>query len=267
MTETFKNYLQGRNLSANTIKSYTYALDQFREYFPAPTKQNLEKYKEWLISQYSPQTVNLRLRAINCYLESIGQEKHKLSFVRMQQKPFAENVISQADYIYFKNCLKADNEWLWYFVIRFFAATGVRVNELTRLKVEDVRLGHLDMYSKGGKVRRIYIPKGLQEETLSWLGENCQESGFLFLNRYGSPITPRGILGQLKKFAVRYHINPDVVYPHSFHHRFAKNFIRQSNDIAFLADLMGHENIETTRVYLRKTGAEQKEFIDKIVDW
>lgn len=267
MTENFKNYLQGRNLAGNTVKSYTYALRQFEEQFAAPTKQNLKKYKEWLIAKYNPRTVNLRLRAINCYLESIGKPERKLSFVRMQQKPFAENVISQADYNYFKNCLKEDDEWLWYFVIRFFAATGVRVNELTRLKVEDVRLGHLDMYSKGGKVRRIYIPKALQEETLFWLGEKCRQSGFLFLNRYGSPITPRGISGQLKKFAVRYHINPDVVYPHSFRHRFAKNFIRKSSDIAFLADLMGHENIETTRVYLRKTGAEQKEFIDKIVDW
>ena len=145
-------------------------------------------------------------------LESTGRADRKLSFVRMQQKPFAENVISQADYIYFKNRLREDDEWLWYFVIRFFAATGVRVNELTKLKVEDVKLGHLDIYSKGGKVRRIYIPKALQEETLFWLREICRQSGFLFLNRYGSPITPRGISGQLKKFAVRYHINPDVVY-------------------------------------------------------
>lgn len=66
---------------------------------------------------------------------------------------------------------------------------------------------------------------------------------------------------------MRYHIDPEVVYPHSFRHRFAKNFIERSNDIAFLADLMGHENIETTRVYLRKTGAEQKELVDRIIDW
>lgn len=267
MTENFKKYLQKRNLSENTIKSYVYAVKQFDEHYATLTKKHLMQYKEWLIEQYSPQTVNLRLRAINCYLESIKKTGWKLGFIRMQQKPFAENVISEADYTYFKNCLKQDDEWRWYFVIRFFAATGVRVNELTKLKVEDVRLGHMDLYSKGGKIRRIYIPKALQEETLFWLEEKHQKSGFLFLNRYGEPITPRGISGQLKKFAVRYHINPEVVYPHSFRHRFAKNFIERSSDISFLADLMGHENIETTRVYLRKTGAEQKELIDKIVDW
>ncbi len=57
----------------------------------------------------------------------------------------------------------------WYFVIRFLAATGARVSELIQIKAEHVKLGHLDLYSKGGKLRRIYIPKELQNEALSWL--------------------------------------------------------------------------------------------------
>lgn len=50
-------------------------------------------------------------------------------------------------------------------------------------------------------------------------------------------------------------------------HRFAKNFLERYNDIAFLADLMGHESIETTRIYLRKTATEQREIVDTVVDW
>lgn len=210
---------------------------------------------------------NLRLRAINCYLECIGKEKWKLPFVRVQQKAFLENVISEADYEYFKSCLKNDDEMFWYFVIRFLAATGARVSELIQIKVEHVKLGHLDLYSKGGKLRRIYIPKELQNEALSWLAEKRQESGFIFLNKYGERITTRGISGQLKKLAMKYGINPVVVYPHSFRHRFAKSFLDRCNDIAFLADLMGHESIETTRIYLRKTATEQREIVDTIVDW
>lgn len=211
--------------------------------------------------------VNLRLRAINCYLECIGKEKWKLPFVRVQQKTFLENVISEADYKYFKSCLKNDDEMFWYFVIRFLAATGARVSELIQIKAEHVKLGHLDLYSKGGKLRRIYIPKELQNEALSWLADKQQESGFIFLNKYGERITTRGISGQLKKLAVKYGINPAVVYPHSFRHRFAKSFLDRCNDIAFLADLMGHESIETTRIYLRKTATEQREIVDTIIDW
>ena len=263
----FERHLRETNLSENTISSYMFAIKQFSEQYDEITKKNLREYKVWLIESYKPKTVNLRLRAINCYLESVGKEKWKMPFVRVQQKVFLENVISEAEYEYFKKSLKKDDELFWYFVIRFLAATGARVSELIQIKVEHIKLGHLDLYSKGGKLRRIYIPQSLRNEALSWLAEKQQESGFIFLNKYGDRITTRGISGQLKKLAVKYGIDPTVVYPHSFRHRFAKSFLERCNDIAFLADLMGHESIETTRIYLRKTATEQREIVDKIVDW
>ncbi|MCL1792988.1 MAG: tyrosine-type recombinase/integrase [Oscillospiraceae bacterium] len=265
--ELFEKYLKSTNLAENTIVAYLFALRQYNEHWDAVSKKNLRDYKVFLIEKYKPKTVNLRLRAINCYLESINKENLKIPFIKVQQKTFLENVISEADYEYFKNCLKRDNEMFWYFVIRFLAATGARVSELIQIKTEHIQIGYLDLYSKGGKLRRVYIPKSLQEESISWLNDKQQDSGFIFLNRYGERITTRGISGQLKKLAVRYGINPTVIYPHSFRHRFAKSFLERFNDIAFLADLMGHESIETTRIYLRKTATEQQSIIDRIVDW
>ena len=113
----------------------------------------------------------------------------------------------------------------------------------------------------------MYIPKKLKTETLKWTSDIGLTSGYLFLNRFGERITTRGISHQLKIFATEYGINPDVVYPHSFRHRFAKNFLDRYNDLALLADLMGHESIETTRIYLRRTANEQQEIIDRIVTW
>lgn len=155
----------------------------------------------------------------------------------------------------------------WYFVVRFLAATGARVSELIQIKCEHVRMGYLDLYSKGGKLRRIYIPAALQKETLKWMAENHRESGFLFLNKYGELITARGIAAQLKHLGIRYGLNPTVIYPHSFRHRFAKSFLERYNDIAMLADLMGHSSIETTRIYLRKTSTEQQNIVDRVIDW
>lgn len=267
MIVEFERHLRGTNLAENTVKSYLFAVRQFYERYDSVTKRSLKEHKAWLIEQYKPKTVNLRIRAINCYLESMGKNSWALSSVKVQQKAFLENVISEADYTYFKNCLKRDDNLLWYFVIRFLAATGARVSELVQIKVEHIKLGHLDLYSKGGKLRRIYIPKTLQEETLAWLNEIHRDSGFIFLNRFGERITTRGISGQLKKLAVQYGIDPAVVYPHSFRHRFAKSFLDRCSDIAFLADLMGHESIETTRIYLRKTATEQRLLVDNIVNW
>ena len=156
---------------------------------------------------------------------------------------------------------------MWYFVVRFLAATGARVSELVQIKAEHVFAGYFDLYTKGGKVRRLYIPKKLREETVIWLNANSHNSGYLFLNRFGERITPRGISQQLKKFAVKFGLNPKVVYPHSFRHRYAKNFLDRFNDISLLADLMGHESIETTRIYLRRTASEQQAIVDKIITW
>ena len=151
MEKEFKTYLTDQNLSKNTIISYLYALHQFEEKYDKLSKQNLRDYKVYLIEHYKPQTVNLRIRAMNCYLESIKKEQWKLPSVKVQQKPFLENVISEADYLYFKNCLKRDQEMYWYFVVRFLAATGARVSELVKIKCEHVQIGYLDLYSKGSR--------------------------------------------------------------------------------------------------------------------
>ena len=264
----FTQYMIQKNLATNTIKSYLFTLEHYcRNYnIEKITKRDLLKYKMDLIENYRPQTVNLRLRAINCYLEMVRKDKLKLTSIKVQAKTFLENVISEADYEYFKKKLKMYDKF-WYFVIRFMAATGARVSELLSIKAEHVKLGYLDLYSKGGKVRRIYIPKKLQTEASAWLEETGVSSGFIFVNRYGDRFTPRGIASQLKALAKKFNIDAKVVYPHSFRHRFAKNFLDRFNDISFLADLMGHESIETTRIYLRKTSTEQRAIVDKIVDW
>ena len=116
-------------------------------------------------------------------------------------------------------------------------------------------------------MRRLYIPKNLRTEAQQWLSKKGINSGYLFLNRFGQVITTRGIAQQLKHFADKYGLKREVVYPHSFRHRFAKNFLDRFNDIALLADLMGHESIETTRIYLRRTASEQQKIVDKVVNW
>ena len=219
------------------------------------------------MERFKPQTVNLRLQGINKYLEFIKKDNLKLKFVKVQQKNYLENVISDADYKFLKRKLKADGQIVWYFVVWFMGATGARISELLKIKAEHVEVGYLDIYSKGGKIRRLYIPKRLRCEAQEWLKNEKISSGYIFKNRYGGVISARGIAQQLKHFASLYGLDPKVVYPHSFRHRFAKNFLEKYNDIAFLADLMGHESIETTRIYLRRTATEQQEIVDKVVTW
>lgn len=267
MITQFKAYLAKTNLAENTITSYVWTVTYYLEHYKEVNKKNLLAYKGYLVENFKPQTVNLRLQAVNKFLEFSKQEKLRMKFVKAQQKNFLENVISDADYKFLKTKLKADGYDQWYFIVWFMAATGARVSELLQIKAEHVNVGYLDLYSKGGKMRRIYIPKKLCTEATKWLKERGLTTGYLFTNRTGNRLSTRGIAIQLKHFAGNYGINREVVYPHSFRHRFAKNFLEKFNDIALLADLMGHESIETTRIYLRRTASEQQKIIDRVVTW
>ncbi len=267
MVTKFEKHLCKSDLAKNTVTSYVWTVKYFLATYKDINKKNLLAYKGYLMENFKPQTVNLRLQGINKYLEFIKQDKLKMKFVKVQQKNFLENVISNEDYKFLKARLKRDGYDEWYFVVWFMTATGARVSELLQIKAEHVTAGHLDIYSKGGKLRRLYIPKTLQKEAKLWLEKKSVTSGYIFLNRYGERITTRGIAIQLKHFADKYGLQREVVYPHSFRHRFAKNFLEKFNDIALLADLMGHESIETTRIYLRRTATEQRQIVDKVVTW
>jgi site-specific recombinase XerD len=267
MVTKFETFLRRLDLAKNTVSSYVWTVNYFERTYKELNKKNLLAYKGYLVENFKPQTVNLRLQAINKYLEFIKQDKLKLRFIKVQQKNFLENVISNADYKFLKSSLLSDGYKDWYFIVWFMTATGSRVSELLQIKAEHVQIGHLDLYTKGGKMRRIYIPKTLQKEALQWLQERQISTGYIFLNRFGERITTRGIAMQLKHFADKYGLKREVVYPHSFRHRYAKNFLDRFNDIALLADLMGHESIETTRIYLRRTASEQRQIVDKIVNW
>ena len=265
--ENFETYLRQGNMAENTIAAYLYAVREYYSRHKELNKRNLLVYKTYLIEKFKPKTVNLRIQAMNKYLDYMNKSRLRLKSVKVQQRSYLENVISNADYVFLKNKLKKEENREWYFVVRFLAATGARVSELIQMKVEHVQMGYFDIYTKGGKIRRIYIPKALRKEAIEWLGNVNRATGYLFLNRFGERITTRGIAQQLKNYAAKYGLNEKVIYPHSFRHRFAKNFLDKFNDISLLADLMGHESIETTRIYLRRSSAEQQEIVDKVITW
>ena len=83
--QEFKNYLEKSNFSKNTVDSYYFAVNQFYQQYDSMNKQNLKNYKIWLVENYKPKTVNLRIRAINCYLDFLKKGSLKLTFVKIQQ--------------------------------------------------------------------------------------------------------------------------------------------------------------------------------------
>lgn len=263
---TFIRELDKEQLADNTMIAYNSAVRDFVQRYPVINRKNMLLYKAEQIERFKPKTVNLHIQAVNKYLKHIGKQRFCLKSVKIQQKTYLENVISQADYEYLKTVLEKQEDKQGYFIVRFLGATGARISELVQFKVEHLRTGYFDLYTKGGKIRRLFIPLELKTAALEWLENLGRTSGFIFIHK-GKPMQPRAIRHKLQAFAKCWGINPKVMHPHSFRHRFAKNFLEAFNDISLLADLMGHESIETTRIYLRRTASEQQAVVDKVITW
>lgn len=276
LISNFVSYIKRKNMATNTIEAYEFSLRMYFGLYDTITTGNLKSFRSDLIQEFQPATVNQRIHAMNhflLFLETYHSQEFpelthfRLKAIKLPRNSFQDTIISNEDCLKLQTCLKQEKQDFWYFIVRFLVTTGVRVSELTQIKVEHLSCGYLDLYSKGGKIRRIYITDTLSREALDWCHRQGKNSGFLFASKYGPPVTARGIQFQLKHFARQYNLNPTTVYPHSFRHRFAKNFLERCGDIALLADLLGHESIETTRIYLTRSSKEQQLLLDDIVTW
>ena len=69
MVTKFKNHLAKTNLAKNTVTSYVWTVNYFLTHYKEVNKKNLLAYKGYLVENFRPQTVNLRLQGINKYLE------------------------------------------------------------------------------------------------------------------------------------------------------------------------------------------------------
>lgn len=265
--ERYRAYLIEQEKSNNTIISYLCSIIQFYDYLNGSdiTKDKLIGYKSKLISMYKPATVNSKICAVNDYLQFISSE-HRLKCVKIHKKISVENIITLAEYNVLCSGLLSDNKMKHYFIIRFLGETGCRVNELVQFRAEHIRKGYAELYTKG-KNRRIYIPDKLQSDCLKWLSEQNKTRGLIFCNGGNNPIAENGIRRLLKYFARRYNVPEYVVYPHSFRHMFAIEFLKRDNDISLLSDLLGHESISTTSIYLKLSSDEQRNRLNKAVDW
>ena len=138
-TRNFERELRRGNYAKNTILAYKYTIQDYFSQYKSLSKDNLLGYRNGLIDQFKPRTVNLRIRAINKYMDFIGRKDLRLKGVKLPQNTFLENVISNDDYLFFKSMLRKEKDRRWYFIVWTLSATGARISELIQIKVEHVR--------------------------------------------------------------------------------------------------------------------------------
>ena len=262
--DEFRKYLVNLERSPSTIESYTRAVRQFFGRYEELNKENMIDFKHWQMGLNKPKTAALRCVSMNVYCEFADRPECKVKGIKLPKRSSVENVISMREYRRFLDCLAENGKWKVYYMVKFMAATGCRASELAKLEKSCLKTGEFTLWTKG-KIRKILIPKNLIQESREYF--KTVDSVYLFPNRYGVRMSTSGISSQIKKYGLKYGIREEVLHPHAFRHLFAILFLKQNKNIALLSDVLGHESLNTTAIYLRLSAAEQKKQIDKTVNW
>lgn len=262
--EEFREWLIENERSENTINSYMESVKQFFEMFPELTKKNMIEFKQRELSRYSPKTAANRCIGMNQYCEFVGVPECKVKSIKIHKQNTVENVPTLEEYEYLLECLKKEGKMKAYWMIQFLAKTGARVSEFIRFERSHLVKGEVTLWTKG-KVRKILIPSDLIEESREYF-ENVPDNKWMFPNRYGRQMTNRGVAQNIKN-CQRYGIRAEILHPHAFRHLYAVQFLKHNKNIALLADLMGHESVDTTAIYLRLSAEEQKRQFNSAMNW
>lgn len=145
-------------------------------------------------------------------------------------------------------------------MLETFFSTGLRVSELSRLKVDDINLSkpEFTVRGKGGKVRLVFLSDNARHWLKKYLDARSDPNPYIFVNRSraGSsndkPLTSRSI-ERLVSFYARQAGIMKKVTPHTMRHSYATDLLINGADIRSVQAMLGHSSITTTQVYTHIT--------------
>ena len=272
--EIFLNYLSvERGLRQNTISSYRMDLQAFLDFLKDQQRINsLDKITKNQITNFmlklkedglNTNSIARKLAAIKTFFRFLVREKiTKQDPTSLMESPKlwrripetlsiveVEGLISQPD-------LKRRGGLRDRAILETLYATGMRVSELTHLRLEDVNLevGFIRCLGKGNKER--IVPLG--RKAIMWLKRYIEKerpyflkrrfTNVLFLSRLNKRISRQSIWKMIKRYARKARIRKEI-RPHILRHSFATHLLERGADLRSVQEMLGHSDISTTQVY------------------
>jgi site-specific recombinase XerD len=262
----YASYLKSEERAAATIEKYVRdirALADFLDGVPV-TKESAVEWKEKLKITHEATSINSMIGAINGYFKFAGLDITIRQF-KIQHKTFLpiENELTAEDYDkLLETAWEQKNVRLCY-VMQTICSTGIRVSELKFITFEALKKGYAEIENKG-KIRTILIPDGLIEMLFDYAKKYKISSGSVFVTKNGNPLHRSNIWVAMKKLCRAAGVDEKKVYPHNLRKHFAVRFYSMIKDLSKLADVLGHANINTTRIYVKESGAEHLKIINSL---
>ena len=262
--QAFEKHLRENEKSPATIEKYLRDARAFLCWLDGrkPTKELTVCYKEGLTERYEAASVNSMLAGINSYLSFSGRADCRVKPLRVQRTLFGseERELSREEYT---RLVRAAGGAQIGVVMQTICGTGIRVSELRHITAEALREGRAAVRNKG-KTRVILIPAALRRLLLGYMKKAGVTTGSVFLSKNKTPLDRSTVWRRMKALCERAGVDPRKVFPHSLRHLFARTFYRACQDVAKLADVLGHSSLETTRIYLLTSGAEHQRQLDRL---
>lgn len=261
-----KNLLEDEKSKA-TAEKYLRDVNSFTDFARdrKVTKALVLEYKAELGVTYALTSANSMIAALNSFMRFAGWSDCCVKQFKIQRKTFCteEKELSKSEYVSLvRTAEKRKNERLS-LLIQTICGTGIRVSEVEYITVEAVNKGEAVVSCKG-KTRRVFIVSALRKKLLKYIKEHGIKKGMVFVTKNGKVMNRSNIWAEMKKLCKKAGVSPDKVFPHNLRHLFARTFYGIEKDIAKLADILGHSNINTTRVYIVSTGAEHRRKIENM---
>lgn len=270
--EKFKKELWREQRSKNTIKSYSYAVKGLLDYLKQKgrrfhfTKDDILLYIEMLNEKYDcKSSANNRINAINKYLKKSNNKDFLVRLLPSKKNTFLDDdeiFTDEEIELILKEAKKLKNKRL-YITFRILLQTGIRVYEMRFITYKAVVNG-LAMVTNKGRERPVPIPADLKSLILDYCKEKNITSGPVIITRNNKPVDRSYLYRQVHRFITSLGIAGRKAHPHAFRHKFAINYlsVNGENAISNLADILGHKNIETTRIYLKRPISEIRESME-----
>lgn len=254
----------------NTLKAYETSAKRFIDWIPDGediTKGMMIKYKSDLMAHYgSPKSINCHIIELNKFLKWLDLGDLRLKKLKIQMKQSNEDVLSIADFKRLLRFAKRNNDHQLYMIMKILAMTGIRISELKYFTIENLQSNYIKVYNKK-KFRTVIIRQDLMRELKHYARDYHIKSGYLFPSPINKDrmINVSTIWKHMKKTAGAARIKKSKVHAHSFRHLFAQIFLETYTDsVTELADLLGHESLETTRLYTRTSDSQKRAKLEKM---
>lgn len=274
----YQEYLEQTGKSANTVKAYVYDVGAFASWFEQTTgdefapgivdPREITDYRGHLLQRgSSPATVNRRLVSLRRYFLWAKKQGmisdtpfEMLESVRVkEQKDVAPRWLTRNEQLALLRAVRQGEKERDLAIIQMMLGAGLRISEVAGLNKSDIELNDRSGWvyvrtGKGMKPRSIPLSVHIRKALQAYLKirPNVDEDD-LFLGQRG-PLSEWGIHAIVKKYA--YQARQEDVTAHTLRHSFAKNLVDAGTPLDQIAILLGHESLDTTRIYTQPSGRD-----------